>query len=413
MKILWITNIELPAIAHKMGREVYGGGWLAYSSELLSQRVGIELVVFSPVAIGEGYEAINFQGIIYYGFEPGTFSKVLVNVIDSIQPDIIHIWGTEYEYCLETISIAEKKAILDRTIVSIQGLVTYCAMHFFNGIPYEIQRKKTLYERVRHTSLIDGLNYYKKNSSYELVALRKAKHFIGRTDWDKACISQNNSMAQYHKCNEILRSSFYCNSWNVDECDAHTIAFGQSYNPIKGLHYMLKALSIIKERYPDVRLRLLRKSPYSLSGIKERVKQGSYDKYLMQLIEKYNLNNNIEWLGSYNESQMTEYYKKANVFVSASTIENSSNSIGEAMLLGMPIVASDVGGVKSFIDHRKEGLLYQSDAPYMLADCVMQLFDDRNKACELAENARQRAKVIFDPRNNTDILVNIYRQLID
>ena len=176
---------------------------------------------------------------------------------------------------------------------------------------------------------------------------------------------------------------------------------------------MLKALSIIKERYPDVRLRLLRKSPYSLSGIKERVKQGSYDKYLMQLIEKYNLNNNIEWLGSYNESQMTEYYKKANVFVSASTIENSSNSIGEAMLLGMPIVASDVGGVKSFIDHRKEGLLYQSDAPYMLADCVMQLFDDRNKACELAENARQRAKVIFDPRNNTDILVNIYRQLID
>ena len=64
---------------------------------------------------------------------------------------------------------------------------------------------------------------------------------------------------------------------------------------------------------------------------------------------------------------MCEQYLKANVFVLPSAIENSPNSLGEAMMLGTPTVVSDVGGVKNMIDHEKEGYVYQPDASYMIA----------------------------------------------
>ena len=64
---------------------------------------------------------------------------------------------------------------------------------------------------------------------------------------------------------------------------------------------------------------------------------------------------------------MKERFLKSNVFVSPSTIENSPNSLGEAMLLGIPCISSDVGGVKNLLKHEEEGYVYQTDAPYMLA----------------------------------------------
>ena len=53
----------------------------------------------------------------------------------------------------------------------------------------------------------------------------------------------------------------------------------------------------------------------------------------------------IEFLGRLSAEGMKQAYLDANVFVMPSTIENSPNSLGEAMLLGVPCVAADVGGV--------------------------------------------------------------------
>ena len=55
----------------------------------------------------------------------------------------------------------------------------------------------------------------------------------------------------------------------------------------------------------------------------------------------------------------------------------SPNSVGEAMILGTPVVSSDVGGVKNMLTHNEEGFLYQHDAPYMLAFYVMELFENK------------------------------------
>lgn len=81
-------------------------------------------------------------------------------------------------------------------------------------------------------------------------------------------------------------------------------------------------------------------------------------------------------------------YLASSVFVSVSTIENSPNSVGEAMLFGCPVVSSCVGGVLDMLEHGQEGFLYQASAPYMLAWYVGCVFRDDG-----LENKRLRMEV--------------------
>lgn len=115
---------------------------------------------------------------------------------------------------------------------------------------------------------------------------------------------------------------------------------------------------------------------------------------------------NIEFLGSLSESEICTVYLKANIFVSASSIENSSNSIGEAMILGTPVVCSDVGGVKDMVKHRYNGLIYQFDAPYMLAESVLEILNDIDFSKKLSKNAVASARAIH---SKADILRNTIR----
>ena len=60
--------------------------------------------------------------------------------------------------------------------------------------------------------------------------------------------------AQYYHNNEVLRKSFYDGKWSFDNCEKHSIFISQATTPIKGLHIMLRAMPLIKKKYPDVKL---------------------------------------------------------------------------------------------------------------------------------------------------------------
>ena len=113
-----------------------------------------------------------------------------------------------------------------------------------------------------------------------------------------------------------------------------------------------------------------------------------------------------------NAEDMKKQFLKSEVFVSPSVIENSPNSVGEAMLLGMPIVSSNVGGVSDMLVHGKEGYLYQADAPYLLAYYIGLLFDNQEKERELGENARIHARKTHNKEENIKKLLEIYAELL-
>ena len=137
-----------------------------------------------------------------------------------------------------------------------------------------------------------------------------------------------------------------------------------------------------------------------------------YGKYIKKLIKDYKLEKSIIFTEPLDEKQMCERFLKSNIFVSASTIENESNSLSEAKMLGVPSVSSYVGGVIDRINHNEDGFFYQHDAPYMLAYYVCEIFSNKDIALKFSKKAREKAMKTHDRETNANRLIEIYRNIL-
>ena len=255
------------------------------------------------------------------------------------------------------------------------------------------------------------MKVFVKAGKYEEMALKKCKNVIGRTDWDRACVYQINPTAEYFFNNETLRPQFYNGQWNVNNCERHSVFISQGNYPIKGLHFAIEGLGIVKKEFPDLKVYVAGGDIVSHEKMKPKWRRNAYSNYLIDLIEKNKLQDCIVFCGMLTEENMKKRFLRSNVFVSPSTIENSPNSVGEAMILGVPIVSSDVGGVKDMLNHKEEGFIYQLDAPYMLAYYISQIFRVDNVANAISERARVKACKTHSQENNAMVLKQIYRTI--
>lgn len=382
MKVLWITNQATPQLAEAMKVQVsFGGGWMAELSTQLSNVDNVKLTIAYPIEkkITKLYNVtvgkIDGIGIPMNKNSLKVDGKVIEfyeEIINSVKPDVVHIWGTEYVHSYCAVLACEKLNYLDKAIISIQGLVSVYANHFWGYINKQ-ECRVSFRDILKRTSISKQQREFRIRGKFEVEAIKKVNYIIGRTDWDKACIQQINYNAKYYFCNETLRKSFYSQKWNITKCKRNSIFVSQCQYPIKGLHMLLQAMPKILERYPNAHI-FTTGRPKIRVGFKEFIKLTSYDLYLRKLINKYKLQENITFLGSLNEEEMRNQYCKSHVFLSPSSIENSPNSVGEAMLLGVPVVSSDVGGVKNMMIHGREGYIYPADEPYMIAYYICEIF---------------------------------------
>ena len=426
MKILWLCNIILPEVMEQIGKKpVPVGGWLSGMLEGITKSYTLDcfdITVCMPCGWLNDVEMSQTDRYQYclfpchrndqYSYN-NSIEGYFMDILEKVQTDLVHIWGTEFPTTLAMVYACEKLGLLNRIVINIQGLVSIYAQHYYASLPWRVVYDfMTPRHLVFHDSIVQQKKAFEKRGKYEIEALCKVKHVIGRTDWDKACVTQINPNINYHFCNEILRKSFYKHEWNFEKCERFSIFVSQAAYPIKGLHFVLEALPLILRQYPQTHLYVAGSDVTCSSGsLKDRLKLTAYGKYIKKLIKKYNLEQNITFCGSLNEEQMCARYLRSNVFVSASSIENSPNSVCEAMILGMPVVSSDEGGVKNLLEHGKEGFIYQYDAPYMLAFYVLNIFSDTKLACQLGYNAKLKALKTNNTEDNVKITSIVYQNI--
>jgi glycosyltransferase involved in cell wall biosynthesis len=131
-----------------------------------------------------------------------------------------------------------------------------------------------------------------------------------------------------------------------------------------------------------------------------------------RLINKHHLQKQITMLGRVLPSQIINEMKRASLFVLPSHIDNSPNSLAEAMIVGMPCIASDAGGIPSMLDDGIEGLIYPHQDISSLADKVEILLDSPKQALKYGKNARQTALIRHDPKRIADKVVSMYKEVI-
>lgn len=403
MRIMWICNILVLNTGRKNESRAFGG-WMAAMADILSSQQNIDLSICYPQSEISRLQRQRNKGIKLFGFYVKSRNsyddrvyKELKKIEREIEPDIIHLFGTEFPHSLSAIKLDAGK-----TLVDIQGLIGVYAYHYFTGFSINSSfgyKDSPVYKEMKEL---------KKRGKYEKEVLKEARYITGRTSWDYACVKAINRKAKYFPCNRILRESFYGHTWNYKNCVKHSVLISQADYPVKGFHIFLKALNILQKKYKDIRVvvagtALNLKSPQS----------GTYDYYIKGLIAHFRQEKLIEFVGLQDEYQMCERYLSSNVFVLPSVIENSPNSLGEAMIMGVPCVASYVGGVSSYIEHGVHGFVYQADAYYMLAYYIDKIFEGAQTSEKYSENAKKRAKQIYNKSKNMQNLINIYTSIVE
>lgn len=419
MRVLWLSNIILPQVAMVIGKPISAfGGWLCHMADALSSNSNIEFHACFAVPKGERYDG-KTEGIYYHSFTQFPAKECSKQngaefeaILREVEPDVIHIFGTEYAHTLAMVNACEAVGLGDKVVISIQGLVsTYYYYYYYAYLPWKVVNHWTFRDILRMDNIRLSAKGFLDRGKSEIAALKKVKHVIGRTDWDEACVKRINPDVQYHFCNESLRDTFYENTWSLEHCEKHSLFVSQCNYPIKGFHLMLEAMADIVKRYPDAHLYTTGKNPLHLD-LQGKLRQNSYSKYLAELLRRYHLEDKVTFLGTLDEQAMAERFLKTHVFVSPSSIENSPNSVGEAMILGVPTVSSDVGGVKNMLTHGVEGFIYPADEPYMITHYVSKIFDDDTRAQQFSAASQAHATQTHDRVENMKVLMKIYGEIM-
>ena len=406
MKILWLCNMPLPDAAKELEGEAEFNG--------LREKQDIELAACFPLRGAARVQKAEVNGAVHYAVPrkvhsffryDASMEDYFREVVREVQPDIIHIHGTE-----NTPAWALMKACPDATyVVSLQGIISMIAVHNHGGLPSRWQRSRTIKDFIAKCSPRARANMYRIGGEYEQKVIQRADYLMGRTAWDKACAEELGAQGEYVFAPRMLREPFYHASWQEASCIKHRIFSSTANSSIKGAHFLLEAAAALKSDYPDIQVCFAGSDPYA-GGLKERLLVSGYEKYIHKLIGKLGLRENVVYLGSLSAEKMAEEMRKANVYVHPSAIDNSPNALAEAMMVGTPCVASFAGGIPSMLTDEKEGLLYQYDAPYWLAHQIRRVFEDKELAHRLSAAAKARAETDH-AKSNAGITYDLYRKI--
>ena len=429
MKVLWLCNIMLPFIAKSLGHKiVVKEGWLSgLSGSIMANKSNnnITLSIAFPesdaLSFVKGDDSLFYkgtaQGIDYYIFREDTvhpekydesIEKSLKEIVNDFEPDIVHIFGTEYPH---TLAMTKAFTHPSRILVGIQGLCSSIADVYMADLPYSVQKKKTFRDFIKKDGLYEQQEKFVLRGENEKKALAVVGNVTGRTDFDREVTSKLAPQAKYYFMNETLRAEFYKEEWDIDRIERYSLFLSQGNYPIKGLHYVLDILADVVKVYKDTVLYVAGDVITANETIKDKIKISGYGKYLLKLIKKNGLEENVKFVGRLNSDKMCARFLKTHVFICPSAIENSPNSVGEAMLLGVPVVAADVGGIPNLLEDGRDGFLYDHTKKQQLKDCILRIFNDDKLAMNMSSNARVHARRTHDPKANYNTLMDIYAKI--
>lgn len=417
MRVLWSVNLIPVPAAKKLGISDEGfGGWVEAMASELCKKEDITLAVACKCG-ADMHFCETVDNVKYYSLEyaPGTLDslkKRCEEIIDDFSPDIIQIEGTEFLHARAMLETAKMKNI--PVVVSLQGILNGQYNYQYGQLQIDDMMFSRSFTDIYSAWVLHLRKtlWYKKRMPPEKYIIENADYLIGRTTWDRAHSYKLNPNAKYFSVNRVLRAPFYENEWNINKMERHSIYVGNGYSALKGLHFVIMALPELIREYPDIKVYVAGTKPFSENDKRPFYKKG-FGAYLQKLITELGVEDHIIFTGSLNAEEVAKKLASVNAYVLCSAVENSPNTLGEAMIIGTPCVAAYVGGVSDMAEDGKEALFFRNDDPALLAWNVKRVFDSDELALSLSENAKKHAKITHNASLNAENLMNAYGTILN
>lgn len=410
MKILWCTH-SLAGFKPEVGG-YYGCGWITSLLEQFANLDGIEIgiaffysddagpiikdkITYYPITRGKVSVLGKMKTFFgdYSAWEREEISHLdrLQVIVEKFKPDVIHVWGTETDMGL----IANRVEV--PVIVHLQGLLN----PIFNALlPPGVNQSDYIFKDgfspIKILNNLNALNYWKYKISREVRILRSCKNYFGRTHWDKAISRLYSPNGEYYYCSEILRDIFYHGEWARDTSKIRILSTISS--PLyKGADLVLKTAHLLKEYAKiDFEWNLVGVSNVKLQEKITHIKASEVNVYCR---------------GVKTPEELYQLARKSSVYFHPSYIDNSPNSVCEAQIIGLPVIAVNVGGVSTLIEDKKTGILTPPNEPHMAAMNILNLLDDNKLMVSLSVNSKEEACKRHNPRGIINSLLSLYSQI--
>lgn len=397
MRVLWFAG---NAALYAQRAAYNGGGWIgALQLALRSQRqTDITLGVSIPwdAEFKEEKDGVTYYGVRKikhilwkYKQKESDVLKRMKAIIDDFRPDIIQVYGTEEVYSLVT-------TVTDiPVVIHIQGILG----PIFNAwLPQNLSWTDYLFRVPR---MIPGYIGQKMNVEREKRALRSCHHLMGRTEWDRRISQLLAPDAKYYYCSEMLRPQIYGSPkvWQPEGRNKLILVSIISNAVYKGADVILHTAKLLKD----------------FSGIEFEWRVfGIANMHFAETLTKINAAEvNVIPCGIISADTLVEEVFDASLFIHPSYIENSANTICEAQVLGIPVIATNVGGISSLIEEGRTGILVPANDPYQLATQIMRLHADSQLCAQLGKQGREVALLRHHPETIVSDLIRTYNTIIN
>lgn len=169
-----------------------------------------------------------------------------------------------------------------------------------------------------------------------------------------------------------------------------------------GIEYLIRAFKIVKDRQPELPLKLL------------IVGGGSLEQELKGLCQQLKIENITIFTGDVPYSQVPKYHNLLSVSVSVSVSESESFGVAiiEASACEKPVVVSNVGGLPEVVEDGVTGFVVPSQNPEKTAQAIEKLIVDKELKVQMGKAGRARVARLYDWNNNVAQMIKIYEDLL-
>lgn len=418
MRILWFTNT--PSLYNHGNQNNHGGGWIESLQKLINTKTEISLGVcfffekeISNNKVVEGsttYYPIktiknnNLMTKLHNNLTSnvGSERKILpdlINVIEDFKPDLINIFGTE-----KLFGLIQKKTKVP-VVIHLQGIINpylnaICPVgHSIFNISFN---RSFLLKNIIGTSPYFHLKKMQKSALIEAEIMSLTRYFMGRTNWDHNIVKLYNPYCEYFHIDEILRDNFYSNEINLyKKNETLKIVTTISSSTYKGIDIILKLSKLLTELNINFN--------WTIIGVN---KKDSMIKYFSRC-ENINIENYpLQFIGKKESAEIVNIHLNSDVFIHPSYIDNSPNSVCEAQILGLPVIACNSGGLSSIIEDGFDGFLVPTNGIHEICYILKHKFQDEILINKIKSNAQKVAKERHDDLKILNALIQTYKTII-
>lgn len=411
MRVLWFS--VTPSLYGESSLSHNGGGWIASLEKIISQDPSIELAIafehptdntkiqqnattYYPINVWRTKASRQLKKYFFSKEEQAIIPRC-IEIIKDFKPDIIQIFGSEWCFGLLTYHTTVP------IVIHMQGCIpAYYNARFPPGYSSSsVILSQPLNIKENFNFLLDDRRFAAR-AEREVRILKNCKYFMGRTHWDRSITALFAPGSKYFHCDEALRDEFAIESIAPAPgrlIDNRHILVSTISSPLyKGMDLILKTAKILKE---------IANIPFEWrvfglqsAGIHERltgIRAGEVG---------------VRIMGTVSAAALKSELLKSTAYIHPSYIDNSPNSICEAQILGIPVIATNVGGVSSLIKDGYSGVLIPSNDPFQMAHKIYSLFKSPGHIESISIAAKSEAQNRHAPESIYKQLTSCYAEVI-